>query len=138
METPPWTVSAFRKRRHDTWRAIRIWVIVFLVGVIGFTIPFWLNREHVQKKADGTYALSFGDETIGQFTLGLMSFVATGTAMVAIILAVRRHYRCPKCNEVPMGNWTALGPGSIGFDEGVAINPSVCPSCGAQLSSRKK
>src|SRR5882724_13407702 len=112
METPPWTVSAFRRRRHDTWRAIRIWLIVFVVGIIGFTIPFWLNREHVERKADGMYALSSEYETVGQLTLGLVSFVVWGTAMVAIIFAIRRHYRCPKCNEIPMVGWTTLGPSS--------------------------
>jgi hypothetical protein len=138
MESLPWTVAAFRKARRDTWRAIRIWLLVLVGGVIGFAIPFWLNRSHLHTIAPGKYSLSAADETVGQFTLGLGSFIAAGAAIIGIAVGVRRHYRCPKCNAVPIGTWSTLGPGSFGLNRGIAINPSVCPSCGAALSLRGK
>jgi hypothetical protein len=128
-------------RLHDTssvgtWRAIRIWLLALFAGMIGFAIPFCLNRSHLHTIAPGRYSPSAADETVGQFTLGLVSLVATGAAVIGITVGVRRHYRCPKCNAVPTGTWSTLGPGSFVLNRGVAINPSVCPSCGAPLSLR--
>jgi hypothetical protein len=134
MESPPWTVTAFQRARRDTWRAIRIWLLVLVAGMIGFATPFWLNRSHLHAYAPGKYSLSAADETVGQFTLGLVSLIAAGAAVIGITVGVRRHYRCPKCNAVPTDTWSALGPGSFALNKGVAINPTVCPSCGAPLS----
>ena len=56
-----------------------------------------------------------------------------GGALIAIIFAVRRHYRCPKCGEVPMGTWVDSGPSSFGVNRGVDLFPANCPHCGARL-----
>jgi ABC-type Fe3+ transport system permease subunit len=136
MESAPWTVNAWRKQRRATWVAVRLWLIVLLVGLIGFQIPFWLNRERVQRQELGTrtrYTLSANDETEGQFTLGLVSLVITGVAGIAITFAVRRHYRCPKCNEIPMSTWVKSGPSSFGMHRDLALFPAICPNCGARL-----
>jgi ABC-type Fe3+ transport system permease subunit len=117
MESAPWTVDAWRRQRRATWAAIRLWLILLLAGIIGFQIPFWLNREHVHQQQLGNrtrYTLSTNDESEGEFTLGLVSLVITGVAGIAIVFAVRRHYRCPKCNEIPMGTWANFGPALLG------------------------
>jgi ABC-type Fe3+ transport system permease subunit len=136
MESTPWTVSAWRRQRQATWAAIRLWLIALLAGIIGFQIPFWLNREHVHKQELGSrtrFTLSTYDESESEFTLGLVSLVIAGVAGVAITFAVRRHYRCPKCNEIPMGTWTNVGDSSFGVKRALALFPAACPSCGAQL-----
>jgi hypothetical protein len=134
MESTPWTVNAWRRQRRATWVAIRFWLIALLIGMAGFYLPFWLNRERVHKLASrNLYTLSTNDETEGQFTLGLVSFVVAGGALIAIVFAVRRHYRCPKCGEVPMRTWTNSGPSSIGISRGLALFPTTCPNCGARL-----
>jgi glycerol uptake facilitator-like aquaporin len=136
MESIPWTVNAWRKQQRATWVAIRFWVIALLAGVIGFYIPFWLNREHVHKQKLGRrtrYTLSTNDETEGQFTVGLVSFAVASGALIAIIIAVRRHYRCPKCGEVPMGSWVNSGAGYFGVNRGLALFPATCPNCEARL-----
>jgi hypothetical protein len=136
MESTPWTVNAWRRQRRSTWVAIRLWLLVLLAGIIGFFIPFWLNREHVHKQELGNrtrYTLSTNDETEREFTLGLVSLVITGVAGIAIIFAVQRHYRCPKCDEIPMGTWANFGPSSFGVNRGLALFPATCPNCGARL-----
>jgi hypothetical protein len=136
MEPAPWTVNAWRKRRRATWLGVRFWLIPLVFGMIGFYIPFWLNREHVHKQELGSrtrYTLSTNGETAGQFTLGFVSFIVAGGALVAIIFAVRRHYRCPKCDEMPMNTSIKFGPSSFGVNRGVALFPATCPNCGARL-----
>lgn len=132
----PWTVVAFQRSRRDTWKSIRLWLLVLALSAIGFEIPFWINRESVH--SSGTWyssrsTLSPQDETPGQFTLGLVSFVAGGAAIIGITVGVRRHYRCPKCDAIPMSTWTQLGPGSFGVRRDVEVNPSLCRNCGARL-----
>jgi hypothetical protein len=137
MESTPRTVNAWRRQRRATWVAIRLWLIVLLAGLIGFQIPFWLNRGHVHKQELGSrtrYTLSTDDETEGEFTLGLVSLVIIFVAGIAITFAVRRHYRCPKCNEIPMGTWANFGPGSFGVNRGLNLFPVTCPNCGARLT----
>jgi predicted RNA-binding Zn-ribbon protein involved in translation (DUF1610 family) len=136
MEATPWTVNAWRRNRRATWVAIRFWLIVLLLGLIGFQIPFWLNREHVRKQDLGTrtrYTLSTNDESEGEFTLELVSLVVGCSAGAVIVFAVKRHYRCPKCSEVPMGIWVDFGPSSFGVNRGVDLFPVSCPNCGARL-----
>src|ERR1700732_3642616 len=106
--------------------------------MIGFAVPFWLNRSHLHMTSPGRYSLSAADETVGQFTLGLVSIVVVGAAAIGITVGLRRHYRCPKCNAIPMGSWNSLGPDTLGLNRGVALNPPVCRSCGAPLSVRHR
>lgn len=134
MDAPPWTVTAFQEARRDTWRTIRIWLLVLVVGMIGFAIPFWLNRSHLHMTAPGRYSLSAADETVGQFTSGLASIVVAGAAAIGSTVGLRRHYRCPKCNAMPMNTRNSLVPNTLGLNRGVFLNPSVCGSCDAPLS----
>jgi hypothetical protein len=136
MESTPWTVNAWRRQRRATWMAIRLWLIVLLVGLLGFQIPFWLNREHVHKQVLGTrtrYSLSTNDETEGEFTLGFVSLIIIFVAGGAIVFAVQRHYRCPKCDEVPMTTFLRFGPGYFGVNRDLALCPATCPNCKARL-----
>jgi hypothetical protein len=130
------TVVEFQKRRQRTWRAIRLWVLLAVVGFVGFSIPFWINPA--TKCVHGGFAssrctLSPEDMPLWQFNLLLVSFVGLGVSIVAITLAVRRYYRCPKCETVPTGSWTSPGPTNIGMEWGIPFNPSVCSKCGARL-----
>jgi hypothetical protein len=132
----PWTVVAFQRSRRETWKSIRVWLLVLALAAIGFAVPFWMNKERVH--VTGTwyasrYTLSSGDETVGQFTLGLMSLIVGGAATIGIVAGVRRHYRCPKCDAIPMSTRTQLGPASFGIRRDVDANPSVCRNCGARL-----
>ena len=112
-----------------------MWLLVLALAAFGFEIPFWMNAERVHVTGTGytRYTLSPEDETVGQFTLGLISLVVGGAATIGIIVGVRRHYRCPKCDAIPMSTWGQLGPGSFGTRRGVAANPSICRKCGARL-----
>ena len=131
----PWTVTAFRRSRRETWKAVRIWLLLLVIAAIGFWIPFWVNRDrvHAVNTSRGTrYTLSLEDETVGEFTLGLASFVLGGAAIVGIVFGVRRHYRCPRCDKVPMTRSMQFGP-VFGIRRDVAMNPSLCSNCGARL-----
>jgi DNA-directed RNA polymerase subunit RPC12/RpoP len=137
MEPVPRTVAAFQRNRRATWKAIRWWIVLLAVAAIGFQIPFWINRDKVDtsRSTPGHYReeLSPENETEGQFTLGLVSLCLAGLSIAVISFAIQRHYRCPRCNEVPMGSWTSFGPGGFGWSKGVAMRPTVCPNCGARL-----
>jgi hypothetical protein len=131
----PWTVTAFQRSRRETWKAVRVWLLLLAIAAIGFWIPFWVNRDHVEAvdASRGTrYTLSLEDETMGEFTLGLVSLVLGGAATIGIVIGVRRHYRCPRCNTVPMTTWAQFGP-VFGIRRDVEMNPSLCSKCGARL-----
>jgi hypothetical protein len=137
MDEVPWTVAAFQRRRRETWRAVRWWWLVLAVGIVGFEVPFYLERAHVHSAQRGPLSvrqtLSTQDETEGEFTVSLVSLVVIFIGGGGIIFGVRRHYRCPRCEEIPMGSWTNLGPTSYGRQSGVELFPSVCRSCRARL-----
>jgi hypothetical protein len=132
MDEVPWTVTAFKQRRDQTWKATRFWWLLLVIGSIGFYVPFYLERAHAHNVAK-YYDLSSNDETEGEFTMGLVSFVIAGAAVIGITVGTRRHYRCPKCEEIPIGSWSSFGPSSISWQSGVELFPSVCRNCGAQL-----
>jgi len=138
MGVEPWTVAAFKERRRQTWKANRYWWLLLVIGLIGFEVPFYLERAHVHTARSGfkvKQSLSIDDMTEGEFTIGLVSLVTVFAAGLGITVGTRRHYRCPRCDEMPMGSWTSLGPTSFGRKSGVEIFPSVCRNCGAKLRS---
>jgi len=137
MEAVPWTVAAFKQRRRETWKAIRLWLLLLCIGAAGFWVPFYTERSKVKVENTGThvrYHLSLDDMTGSELIISLVSFVALGVGVVGTIKATQRHYRCPKCEEVPMGSWTVLGPTFFGRKSGLDLSPLVCPNCGARLS----
>jgi hypothetical protein len=113
-------------------------LLLFALSIIGFFVPFWLNRAAVHTTQTGfisvRWTLSFDDITQGQFILSLASLVVSGVAIIGINLGLRRHYRCPRCDAIPTGSWPNFGSGSVGRSWGIALFPSVCPNCGARLS----
>jgi hypothetical protein len=136
----PWnfTAAAFQQRRRDTWRAIRIWLVVEALAVATF-LTVGSSKTHAIQTSSGPlefsvrYITPMRDLTLWQLNTLFGSFVVMGAAVIAITYAIKRHYRCPKCEAIPMGSWTMLGPSSYGISSGVALNPSVCRKCGARL-----
>lgn len=106
MHEVPWTVAAFQRRRRETWRAVRWWWLVLPVGIVGFELPFYWERAHVRTEQHGPMSvrqsLSSQDESKSEFTLGLVSLAIIFIAGGGIIFGVRRHYRCPRCEEIPI------------------------------------
>jgi hypothetical protein len=136
MDAEPWTVKAFKERRRQTWKANRYWWLLLVIGLIGFAVPFYLERGHVHTEDYGSrvkQSLSTEDMTEGEFTIALVSLVGVFAGVVGITIGTRRHYRCPRCEEIPMGSWTRLGRSSFGVSSGVELFPSVCRNCGAKL-----
>lgn|SRR5580698_7254849 len=125
MNAVPWTVKAFKQRRREMWRANRFWWLLIAIGIIGFEIPFYLERSHVHTTRSGLsvkQTLSPEDETEGEFTLELFSFIIAGIGLTGITVGVRRYFRCPKCESIPM-TWS----------RGLELFPDVCRQCGAKL-----
>ena len=137
MEAVPWTVAAFKQRRRETWRAIRLWLLLLFIGSAGFWVPFYLERTNVKAENSGSrvrYRLSLDDMTGTELIISLVSFVAAGIGVVGTVVGTQRYYRCPRCEEVPMGSWNTFGPNLFSRQSGVAVFPAVCPNCGARLS----
>lgn len=130
------TVAEFQKRRKRTWRATRLWVLLAIVGWVGFSMPFWINPAAKCSHAgfaSSSCTLSPDDTPLWQFILLMVSFIGVSASIIAITMATRRYYRCPKCETVPTSSWTSLGPTNIGMQWGIPFNPSVCGKCGARL-----
>jgi hypothetical protein len=118
MLTDAQVLSEWKRRRSTTWRGIRVALLVlFIAGC-----AFWYLARTPTSEMSGT-----------QLVLSFAIFVALGIAMLVVIFRLNRLYRCPRCNTVPMGAWSEVGPGSIGYESGVALNPHRCSGCGAVL-----
>jgi hypothetical protein len=137
--TDPWhfTAATFQQRRRDTWKAIRIWVVIEALAILSLPIVAWSKFAHAPRSAalfePLSDTLSLGDITLWQLNLNIGAASAMVAATIAIVMAVQRHYRCPKCETVPMGSWTTFGLGDVGKRLGVEFNPSSCPKCRARL-----
>jgi hypothetical protein len=118
MFTDAQVIAEWDRRRSATWRAIR-WALAVLVIS---SIAFWYLAKTPASEMDGT-------QLITTFAI----FLVLGIAMLLVIFRTNKLYRCPRCNSVPMGEWSSLGPGSIGYESGVALNPTSCSKCGARL-----
>jgi hypothetical protein len=136
MEPVPWTVAAFEQRRRATWKAIRLWLVLLVIGAAGFSLPFYMERANVKVNSAGSrvrYHLSLDDMTGSELLISLVSFVMAGIGVAGTVFGTQQHYRCPRCEAMPMGFWTTFGPASVGWHSGVTIFPSVCRNCGAKL-----
>ncbi|MGH8673991.1 MAG: hypothetical protein ACREVG_06750 [Burkholderiales bacterium] len=117
MTTGPDVSAEFQRRRLQTWKSIRWWLLLALIAGIAFARgPLGSDLEMTQ----------------GQFTFMLVSFSVVCIAMIAAIRIVAANYRCPNCNSMPMRSMSG-GGGGISYRTGVDLNPSTCPKCGAQL-----
>lgn len=122
MLTDAQLLSEWKRRRSTTWRAIRVALLVLFIS----GCAFWYLARTPTPEMNGT-----------QLVLLFAIFVALGIAMLVVIFRVNRLYRCPRCNTVPMGEWSEFGPGSIGHETGVALNPRKCSRCGAVLKESR-
>jgi len=126
----------FQNRRRKAWLAARPWIFLGAIGAIGFWVPFWINSATTCAQI-GMLAsrcrLSLDAMPLWQLNLTFLSFVAMALSIVAITAAVRRHYRCPRCEALPWVSSALRGPTSYGIRRGIAFNPRVCANCGAHL-----
>lgn len=108
----------FQLRRAATWRGTRFgWGLVAITG-----IAFWLlTRGH--KELDGS----------PRSLAALADFVIMFASAIVVIRRTGKLYLCPNCGKMPMASDFRVGPGSVGFHRGVAINPTRCSECGALL-----
>jgi len=118
MLTDAQVIVQWRRRRSDAWRAIRIALAaLFISGA-----AFWYLARTPASDMNGA-----------QLLICVLLLFVLGIATLLVIFRTNRLYRCPRCNTVPMGNWSTLGPSSFGFESGVALNPKRCSKCGALL-----
>ena len=61
------------------------------------------------------------------------SFAGVFASMAVVLRAVHRHYRCPRCNRLPMAGGFQSGFAGIAYRRGLLLNPASCPACGAPL-----
>jgi len=111
------TAVEFQKRRAEIWAASKPWLFLMLIGFLG---GFFVDRIS---------ALSPN----AIWTASIVLFLVAGASIVRLVQIVNSNYRCPSCGAVPMSGWASLGPGSFGYEEGVDLSPSACPSCGVKL-----
>ena len=110
-------VLMWKSRRMETWRAMRGWIPC--IPIFGLATAGIFNIAATSK-----YPWLLAG-------LGCCTVAGALVSFYAIIRAVEKHYRCPRCNEVPMsGSWSA-GTGGIGYQRGVELAPKSCPSCKA-------
>jgi len=97
--------AQFKRNRQQTWRATRLWCLVEAIAVLALVFG--------PRGSESTLSR-------GQFTYQLAFVVVAMISGVAIILAARKYYICPRCGEVPGRT-------------GVSLFPYECPNCGAKL-----
>lgn len=112
------TVTEFQRRRTATWRVVRWWLLlaVLCIGAL-FALPF-------------TAVSSKPDEHL---RIGISLIIGFVVCVGVINIQVRRAYRCPRCNKVPIKTiygWRSE-LGSEARD--IQWNPAECPNCGVPL-----
>lgn len=112
------TITEFQKRRRATWHAIRWWLLIGVAAIVALVMLSVTNTG------------AFDDKQINAGLLMILLFVGCAAA---VALQVRRLYRCPRCNAVPMRTTPGWYDkfGKEGRD--VEWNPSECPTCRAPL-----
>jgi hypothetical protein len=107
--------SEFQRRRQLAWRAIRWWLFFSGLGLIGML----------------SIAANSFDERATTLGAALLLFVMACLAVA--YFNVRRHFRCPRCNQVP--RQVAFGwRDEFGSEvKDIPWDPIECPSCHARL-----
>ena len=96
--------AEFQARRRTAWRLAWPWLTVGVLGA-SVTIFFGASESAPWQERAPTILLS-----IGFFALvGRAAYIAN------------KYYRCPGCENV------------VFAADGIAINPSQCPTCGGRL-----
>ena len=118
MKTSASTVAEFQRRRNATRHAIRGWLVLCVVCVILLCVlPF----------------TKISAQTDPHLLVGLVLVLMVIASLIAVNIEVRRIYRCPTCNMVPIQThfgWTD----ELGMEtRDVEWNPSECPNCHASL-----
>ena len=103
------TIAKFQERRAETWRRVRIPVIVMLAG---FLVLFFFS-EGVRPEPTLRFWISF------------IAFISVVGAVAYVTFTWKRLYRCPEC-EAPVQNSFLRGGD-------VPLNPDSCPNCGVRL-----
>jgi hypothetical protein len=99
-----------------TWIAVRGWLALGVLAIIGLLIPIMTNPA-TRKREDGQYTLAFEDMALREINLSFGSMLTMVVAFARVTILVYRHYRCPACNQ------------PIVDDEGVLLTPERCPNC---------
>ena len=118
MLTDTQVLTEWKRRRSLTWRAIKVPLAIVVIS----GCAFWYFARTPAPEMTGA-----------QLLITFLVFGVLFIAMLVAIFRVNRLYRCPRCNTVPMGTWSTLGPYSFGYHSGVAANPHKCSKCGAVL-----
>ena len=118
MSAPASIPVEFQRRRKATWGAIRGFLSVAVLSVVSlFALPFVEAPSNVEQ----------------HLRIGVLLILVFVVCVIAIKIQVRRLYRCPQCNQVPIktiyGWRTKLGTEA----RDIQWNPSECPNCGAPL-----
>jgi hypothetical protein len=112
------TVIEFQRRRAATWNAIRWWLLLAVLSIATlFVLPFAPAPSNISQ----------------HLRVGVSLIVGFLVCVGVINIQVRRIYRCPSCNKLPIktiyGWRSELGTEA----RDIQWNPSICPNCGAPL-----
>jgi len=101
-----------------TWRSIRCWAAIACIAVLSlFVLAF------TSVSIDDNWHLNVG--------VGLVTVFVICAAVIR--WQVRRHYRCPRFNLVPIRTAYGWGNEFGGEPRDVEWNPEECPNCGTAL-----
>jgi len=105
------TVQEFQRRRRETWKAVKPFIALMGGGIAGFILMIVANDFHLPPDK--------------KFLVLLFLFALIGISFLFIVLIIRAKYVCPRCNKIPVYEYSGQG--------GVDLNPDVCPYCGTRL-----
>ena len=102
-------VVHFQRRRSETWRIIRRWVVVTVATFPAMAALFMFSSlfDELQK-----LIVFFG------------GFLVLLASIARISLTVSKRYRCPACGSVPRGR------------DGVLLDPQDCPVAASDCIKR--
>lgn len=118
MANAPDVSKQFQRRRKETWRLAKPWLVALLLA--GAPL-YWMGD------LDG--------EAAPERVLMFVAFF--GILLVSvwrIVWIVQKTYRCPACDRVPMSRSSGVGTGGCDCADEVDLNPKSCPGCGARLA----